>query len=193
MRLQIAAGVAVAALVGGCGGEEGLDASLPVTTVQEPERTTRYPVPSSSMEPTLHCAQPAAGCEAASSDEVVAESPVGDPERGDVVVFKAPQLARERCGAGNLYIKRIVGLPGEQLELRTERGLTYVYINEKRLDEPYIAAGRRDSRNPMTYQIPENEYFVMGDNRGQSCDSREWGSVSAAYLLGRVVSVVRSE
>ncbi len=148
-----------------------------------------YRIPSSSMEPTLHCAQPASGCEARFSDRVLANRFIyhfKDPERGDVVVFETPLAARERCGAGGTFVKRIVGLPGERLELRSERNLTYVYINGRKLDEPYIAPNRRDTRPPRTFQIPEDQYFMMGDNRSQSCDSREWGTVPRGNLIGKV-------
>lgn len=145
------------------------------------------------MEPTLHCARPGLGCEGTASDEVVAESPVRQVERGDVVVYESPALAASRCGSGGKLLHRVIGLPGERLELRYEGGLSYVYINGKKLDEPYIGPNRRDARGPETFLIPKGEYFVMGDNRSQSCDSREWGTVPAANLVGRVVQVVRRE
>jgi signal peptidase I len=150
-----------------------------------------YRIPSSSMEPTLHCAQGPAnsGCEARFSDRVLANRLVyhfKDPERGDIVVFETPLAARARCGAGGTFVKRIIGLPGERLELRTDGGLTYVYIDGRKLEEPYIATNRRDSRNPTTYRITTGQYFMMGDNRGQSCDSREWGTVPRDNLIGKV-------
>jgi signal peptidase I len=141
------------------------------------------------MEPTLHCAIPASGCEARFSDRVLANRFIyhlKDPERGDIVVFETPLAARERCGAGGTFVKRIIGLPGERLELRNVKGLTYVFIDGRRLEEPYIAPNRRDTRNPRTYVIPEDGYFMMGDNRGQSCDSREWGTVPRRNLIGKV-------
>jgi signal peptidase I len=148
-----------------------------------------YRIPSSSMEPTLHCAGAGLGCTSRFSDRVLANRFIyhfKDPERGDIVVFETPQRARRDCGAGGTFVKRIIGLPGESLELRTERALTYVYIDGRRLEEPYIAPNRRDSRNPRTWRIPQGEYFMMGDNRGQSCDSREWGTVPRGNLIGKV-------
>jgi signal peptidase I len=148
-----------------------------------------YRIPSSSMEPTLHCARPAHGCEARFSDRVLANRFIyrlRDPERGEIVVFETPPAARARCGAGGTFVKRLIGLPGERLELRTEKGLSYVYINGRRLEEPYIAPGRRDARGPETFQIPAGQYFMMGDNRSQSCDSREWGTVPRKNLVGKV-------
>jgi signal peptidase I len=149
-----------------------------------------YRIPSSSMEPTLHCAQPADGCEADFSDRVLANRFIyhlRDPERGDVVVFQTPPEALQRCGAGGTFVKRLVGLPGERVQLRPERGLTYVYIDGRRLDESgYLESSRRGSGETQTFQVPEGQYFMMGDNRTKSCDSREWGSVPRENLIGKV-------
>ena len=150
-----------------------------------------YRIPSSSMEPTLHCARPASGCEARFSDRVLANRLVyrfRDPRRGEVVVFETPPAARARCGAGGTFVKRLIGLPGERLELRSESGLSYVYIDGKKLEEPYIRKERRDTRPPDTFEVPEGQYFMMGDNRSQSCDSREWGTVPRKNLIGKVVA-----
>ena len=148
-----------------------------------------YRIPSSSMEPTLHCARPANGCEARFSDRVLANRFIyrfKEPERGDVVVFDTPPAARARCGAGGTFVKRLIGLPGERLELRTVSGLSYVFIDGKKLDEPYIGRNRRDARGPETFNVPKGQYFMMGDNRSQSCDSREWGTVPRKNLIGQV-------
>ncbi len=148
-----------------------------------------YRIPSSSMEPTLHCAKPATGCEARFSDRVLANRliyRVRDPKRGEIIVFETPPAAQARCGAGGTFVKRLIGLPGETLELRSEAGLSYVYINGKKLDEPYIGKDRRDSRGPETFSVPNGQYFMMGDNRSQSCDSREWGTVPRDNLIGKV-------
>jgi signal peptidase I len=148
-----------------------------------------YRIPSSSMEPTLHCARPAHGCEARFSDRVLANRFIyrfKEPERGDIVVFETPPAARTRCGAGGTFVKRLVGLPGERLELRSENGLSHVYIDGRKLPEPYIGPNRRDARGPETFRIPQGQYFMMGDNRSQSCDSREWGTVPRANLIGKV-------
>jgi signal peptidase I len=148
-----------------------------------------YRIPSSSMEPTLHCARPANGCEARFSDRVLANRFIyrfRDPKRGEIVVFETPPAARARCGAGGTFVKRLIGLPGERVELRNERGSSYVYIDGRKLDEPYIHPDRRDTRGPETFTVPQGQYFMMGDNRAQSCDSREWGSVPRENLIGKV-------
>jgi signal peptidase I len=83
-------------------------------------------------------------------------------------------------------VKRLIGLPGERVELRPESGLNFVYIDGKKLEEPYIARNRRDQRGAESFTVPEGQYFMMGDNRAKSCDSREWGSVPRENLIGKV-------
>jgi signal peptidase I len=144
-----------------------------------------YRIPSSSMEPTLHCARPGSECEARFSDRVLACRfcfRFWNPKRGDIIVFHTPPLAAARCGAGGTFVKRLIGLPGELWE---ERG-GYIYINGKRLNEPYIKAARRDSRTIAPIRIAPGHYFMMGDNRVSSCDSRAWGTVPHGNLIGKV-------
>ena len=91
------------------------------------------------MEPTLHCARPEDGCEASSSDRILANRFIyhfRDPRRGEIVVFHAPAAAAREC-IGGIFVKRIIGLPGDRWSER--RGVTY--INGRRLSEPYIQAG----------------------------------------------------
>ena len=153
-----------------------------------------YRIPSSSMEPTLHCARPAAGCEASTSDRVLANRFIyhfRSPERGEIVVFQTPKLALEACGSQGTFVKRLIGLPGEVWEERSG----FVYINGKKLNEPYVKADRRDHdsyglmdippRHTYT-RIPKNYYLMMGDNRSSSCDSRRWGLVPRKNLIGPV-------
>ncbi len=146
-----------------------------------------YRIPSSSMEPTLHCAEPGDGCEASFSDRVLANRFMyhfTSPERGDIVVFETPPAAQARCGAGGTFVKRLIGLPGERI---AEREGT-VYINGRPLREPYLD-GRRDEASFPERTIPPGHYFMMGDNRGQSCDSRVWGAVPADNVIGEVFAV----
>jgi signal peptidase I len=146
-----------------------------------------YRVPSSSMEPTLNCARPALGCEARFSDRVLACRicyRFAAPRRGEIVVFNTPPLAAARCGMGGTYVKRLIGLPGDLWEERNG----YIFINGRRLDEPYIKAARRDSRTIAAITIAPGHYFMMGDNRNSSCDSRMWGTVPRANLIGKVIA-----
>ena len=148
-----------------------------------------YRIPSSSMEPTLHCAQPASGCEARFSDRVLANRFIyhlRDPQRGEIVVFETPEAAQIKCGAGGTFVKRLIGMPGETVEVRLERGEGYVFVNGRKLVEPYIDAGRRSGEEFGPVKVPASSYFMMGDNRSQSCDSREWGSVPRDNLIGKV-------
>jgi signal peptidase I len=144
-----------------------------------------YRIPSSSMEPTLHCARNGMGCEARFSDRVLANRLIyhfRDPRRKEIVVFDTPLRAKQMCGAGGVFVKRIIGLPGD---LWSERN-GYVYINGKRLDEPYIKPDRRDSETKGPLRIGKSQYFMMGDNRKSSCDSRVWGTVPRKLLIGEV-------
>ena len=146
-----------------------------------------YRIPTSSMEPTLHCARPSPGCEARFSDRVLADRVsyhFRNPRRGEIVVFKTPARARQVCqgsSGSSVFVKRLIGLPGETVSEKSG----YVYINGKKLIETYVQPGRRDS-NSGTWHVPKGAYFFMGDNRGESCDSRDWGSVPRGDLIGRV-------
>jgi signal peptidase I len=148
-----------------------------------------YRIPSSSMEPTLHCARPGSGCEARFSDRVLANRFIyhfRKPHRGDIIVFKTPPLAEQRCGAGGTFVKRLIGLPGETWSEKNG----FVYIDGKKLIEPYVKPNRRDSATSYpARKIPKGMYFMMGDNRTQSCDSREWGPVPRGNLIGEVFAV----
>ena len=147
-----------------------------------------YRIPSSSMEPTLQCARPEPGCEAGFSDRVLACRfcyRIWSPHRGDIVVFKTPPLAQVRCGAGGTFVKRLIGLPGEVWSEKDG----YVYIDGKKLNEPYVEPDRRDTRTMGPIKIPPGHYFMMGDNRDSSCDSREWGTVPRKNLIGKVFAI----
>ncbi len=112
------------------------------------------------------------------------------PQRGDIVVFMPPEAATIVCTGGipkqgrtssDAYIKRIVGLPGEQVEVKQGK----VLINSQPLTEPYINA-------PPDYQvgpkkIPQENYWVLGDNRNNSCDSHYWGFVPRENIIGKAV------
>nr|MDP9492284.1 signal peptidase I [Actinomycetota bacterium] len=144
-----------------------------------------YRIPTSSMEPTLHCAGAGVDCTARFSDRVLANRFIyrlKDPERGDIVVFETPQRARKDCNASGTFVKRIIALPGEAWEMRNG----FVFINGRRLQEPYVKPDRRELDTLPPQRIPKNHYFVMGDNRGSSCDSRVWGPLPRGNLIGKV-------
>lgn len=100
----------------------------------------------------------------------------GTAKHGDIIVFHFPQNPKED------YIKRVIGLPGDTVVI--QNGV--VSVNGTALTEPYISA-------PPTYsgewQVPENAYFVLGDNRNQSSDSHSWGFVPSANIVGKALLV----
>ncbi len=154
----------------------------------EAEVAKPYRIPSSSMEPTLHCARPGDWCLGRFNDRVIANRLAyrfGRPERGQVVVFDAPAAA-SRCAAGDggaAFVKRLIGLPGEQVSERNG----VVYVDGRPLSEPYVAPRFRDRQTRTWPRIPEGRYFFLGDNRAHSCDSRTWGTVPRGSLIGHVV------
>jgi signal peptidase I len=147
--------------------------------------THLYRIPSSAMEPTLHCARPNPGCEASHKDRIFTVKYLfSSPGRGDIVVFHTPARAELVCGSGGVFVKRIVGLPGEKWQEQRGR----IYIDGQLLKEPYIKPGHRDTFSQGPVRIPKGTYFVLGDNRGGSCDSRRWGPLPRGNIIGRVIA-----
>lgn len=126
--------------------------------------TSRFKIDGSSMEPNLH-----------SGEFVIADKIAylfGTPQRGDVVVFQRDTESKD-------YIKRVIGLPGETIEIAAGT----VYIEGQPLDEVYIQ--RTTIGALTTRRLGVDEYFVMGDNRGDSSDSRHFGPIRADDIIGR--------
>ena len=158
----------------------------------------RY-IPSSSMYPTLVV-----------NDRLIVEKltkPFRDYQRGDVIVFYPPSTTLKHdiistfarltgLGCKDIaYIKRIVGMPGDKLQIKKENNDFFLYINGEKQIEPYI----QDTKNwsecegevmcgPLV--VPEGSYFMMGDNRGNSQDSRFWGYLSKDDIIGRAVFII---
>ena len=116
--------------------------------------------------------------------------PIRDIRRRDVIVFKYPDEPERD------FIKRVIGLPGETVELRAKK----VYIDGQPLDEPYVhfLEPASESQEITSYdvrelygpvKVPEGQYFVMGDNRDNSQDSRYWGFLPAHYVKGRALMI----
>lgn len=99
-----------------------------------------------------------------------------DPERGDIVMFDSPVEDK-------IYIKRIIGLPGETVEIRDNT----VYINGQRLGEDYVKNEWTNSPGTKTYEVPKGCYFMMGDNRNASADSRVWGVVKEDAIIAKAI------
>jgi signal peptidase I len=141
-------------------------------------------IPSGSMEPTLQI-----------GDRILVNKLSYDLHsvgRGDIVVFGRPPA--ENCGGPevNDLVKRVIGLPGNVLSLSGG----YVYVDGKRLDESWLpqseqgitTAGPAGTGYNLShpYRVPANDYFVMGDNRTDSCDSRYWGPIPGSLIVGKV-------
>ena len=105
------------------------------------------------------------------------------PQRGDIIVFRYPKDPQE------YFIKRVIGLPNEKVQIKN--GQVYIYNSENpdgvALDEPYLQPGEKTyglTEDPIT--LGDKEYFVLGDNRNSSKDSRSFGPVNVSYITGRV-------
>lgn len=103
----------------------------------------------------------------------------GEPERGEVIVFKFP------LNTSQFYIKRIIGLPGETVAIKDSTVVIMSRGEEVILDETwYLSDGETVGEIEIT--LKEDEYFVMGDNRSASSDSRRWGALSDSFIVGKV-------
>ena len=129
-------------------------------------------IPSGSMEPTLHV-----------GDRILVNKlsvRFGTINVGDIIVFKAPPT--EHCDDGSYsdLVKRVIGLPGQTITSKSNT----VYVNGKPLKEPWKYW---PDLNPAIkkLKVPVNNYYVMGDNRANSCDSRFWGTVPRSDIIGK--------
>jgi signal peptidase I len=142
-------------------------------------------IPSRSMVPTLNV-----------GDRIVVDKlsfELHGVARGDIVVFSRP--AKEHCAGPPVadLVKRVIGLPGETISLN---GHGRVEINRKVLNESWLPRSVQGTTWPgplgtpyslvHPYMIPAGDYFVMGDDRGDSCDSRYWGPISSSLIVGKV-------
>lgn len=105
----------------------------------------------------------------------------GAPQHGDVIVLKNPKNESQD------FIKRIMGVPGDKVKVSNGK----VYINDQLKNEPYLPADRRSQygnflKENQDFQVPNDQYFVMGDNREHSSDSREWGTITKEEIVGKV-------
>jgi signal peptidase I len=134
-----------------------------------------YFVPSGSMIPTLQI-----------GDRILVQKLFFSPSHvhaGEIVVFHGP-AADVVCGSPqSILVKRVIGLPGQTI---SSEGNT-VLINGKPLSEPWLPVGTQLGRSIQKQVIPQGHYFMMGDNRSISCDSRYWGTIPGSSMIGRVL------
>lgn len=131
----------------------------------------RY-IPSGSMLPTLQI-----------NDRLIVDK-LGyhfkNPQRGDIVVFSPTEKLQEQHFR-DAFIKRVIGLPGEKIEVKGGR----VFVNDQPLRENYVNESAQYQYGPVT--VPEGQYLVLGDNRNNSYDSHYWGFVPRDKIIGRAV------
>ena len=169
-----------------------------VLGVVRPLVLSAYYIPSQSMEPTLYGrkmvhqlsgTQRATGQGSPRMDRVLVNRYVyhlRDPQRGEIVVFLPP--ARAMPGQRReAFVKRLIGLPGDIVQVRDH----HAWVNGHPLDEPYLPRFVEYSRGPLRnfgpFTVPAGEYLFLGDNRANSADSRAWGTVPRADLIGRAM------
>jgi signal peptidase I len=129
--------------------------------------TARYVVDGQSMEPNLHTGQFLIVSRLAYR--------FGTPQRGDIIVFDFPGDPSDD------YVKRIIGLPGDEVVLQDGK----VFINGNPIEEPYIPADQMTMPSQGRWIVPEGSYFVLGDNRSHSSDSRSWGMLPTDKIIGK--------
>lgn len=138
-----------------------------------------FKIPSESMVPTLLI-----------GDRVVVNKlsyDFHDLNRGDVIVFKRPPNAvKNNADDPDDLIKRVIGLPGDQLVARDGQ----LYVNNRQLIEPYLPAGTMTDNLDTTVTVPAGKVFVMGDNRSNSADSRFIGPIDSELVIGRAFATV---
>lgn len=134
-------------------------------------------VPSGSMEPTIMTGSRLIGNRLSYLGS--------DPKRGDIIIFRYPDDPRI------YFIKRLIGVPGDKVEIVPNEngdGYGYVKINGERLEEPYLAEPMAVGEY-LAYDVPEDSYFFLGDNRNHSKDARYWGTtfVTRKQLVAKAV------
>lgn len=143
-----------------------------------------FEIPTGSMVPTLGV-----------YDRILAQKAFfswHDVREGDIVVFSRPPLFN--CGGPpeNVLVKRVIALPGQTIYSAGNS----IYVNGRLLAEPYLphydplGPPIPDATRQHPYRLPPGEFFVMGDNRADSCDSRYWGPIKGSSIIGKVVAVV---
>jgi len=138
-------------------------------------------VPSTSMYPTLK-----------PGDRIVVEKITTSVQPGDIIVFTTPPAEEGQCAGGPVpdLVKRVIALGGQTVSAHNNQ----VYVTGKVLPQPWLPAPTANS-NPETTdfeptKVPAGDYFVMGDNRLSSCDSRRWGPIKASSVVGKVFMVI---
>lgn len=137
-------------------------------------------IPSGSMEMTIMPGDRVVGLQTAYLFH--------EPERGDIVIFRYP--VDDALGTTTYYIKRIIGLPGETVNIRD--GKVYIDDSQTPIDESYIN-GEWTIRNSGTYTVPDGCYFMMGDNRNYSSDSRYWEEEAYSAFAAAGKSITQEE
>jgi len=206
----------VLAACGGSGKSSATSGSVPVETATTPTRTVTYVERVSTMEPTIQCGRGTSdlgtrnlGCTGVADDHVAVKEPAPPIGRRDIIMFHRPREADGRCGAGQPFIQRVIGLPGDVVReddhgfiwIKSPGGAKFVKLNE-----PYVSASSRLADRAhfgQHWHVPKGTYFMLGDNRSQpldpavggpgGCDSRYFdnGPVSPRAMIGKVVRIIR--